>query len=168
MGLKDKLAKSAMKSAFGEDAERMSEKYQVSQSPEVQQLLADAKARESQIDYAELAKTAQAAQAMGGSGTVFVGPSAEQIALANLAQKLVQWGVETPGVITKMTPTGKTDATGSSEHEITVTVTPADGEGYETTINQYLLPSAEFKEGGGVVIRVDPDDRMKGLLWGTR
>src|SRR6266540_2489818 len=62
----------------------------------------------------------------------------------------------------------KNDATGSSEYEIGLRVTPADGEAYDTTINQYLLPSAQFAAGGAVTVRVDPDNRMQALLWATR
>jgi hypothetical protein len=128
----------------------------------------DAEKRMNETDFSELVKTAQAAQAMGGSGPAVIGPSADQIALANLAQKLVQSGIETPAEITSMTPTGKSDATGSNEFAIALRVTPADGEAYETTIQQYLLPSAQFAAGGSVIVRVDPDDRMQALLWATR
>ena len=77
-------------------------------------------------------------------------------------------GVETPAQITTMTPTGTSDATGSVEYQIGLSVSPAGGEAYETTINQYLLPSAGFSAGGAVVVRVDPDDRTRALLWATR
>ncbi len=165
MGLKDRLGKAKL---GGMEVGKLAEAYKVSQSPEVQQMKKDAQKRANEVDFGELVQTAQAAQAMGGSGPVVIGPSAEQIALANLAQKLVQSGIETPAEITSMTATGKTDATGSSEYEIGLRVTPADGEAYDTTINQYLLPSAQFAAGGAVTVRVDPDNRMQALLWATR
>jgi hypothetical protein len=165
MGLKDKLGKVKV---GGMEVGKLGEMYKVSQSPEVKQMQHDAEKRANEIDYGELVKTAQAAQAMGATAPVIVGPSAEQIAIANLAQKLVQSGVETPADITTMTETGNVDATGSKEYTIGVRITPADGEAYETTISQYLLPSAEFKAGGAVIVRVDPDDRTRALLWATR
>ena len=162
MGLKDKLGKVKV---AGIEAGQLADMVKVSQSPEVQQMKHDASQRMNALDFGELAK---AAQASGGSGGVAFGASPEQIALAQLGQKLAQSGVETPAEITSMKPTGKTDATSSSEYEITVSVSPADGATYETTINQYLLPSAQFAEGGAVIVRVDPDDRMRAMLWATR
>lgn len=97
-----------------------------------------------------------------------VGASGDQIALANLAQKLTSAGVETPAHIDALTPTGKTDAPGGAEHVITVTVTPLDGEPRAATFTQYVYPAAPFAVGDDVLVRIDPDDANAMMLWGKR
>jgi hypothetical protein len=88
-----------------------------------------------------------------------IGASAEQIDLANRAQKLTKVGVDTPAHIDSMTPTGNTDTPGGTEYNITITVSPAGGEAYEVTTNQYIYPSNPFTQGENVTVKVDPDDR---------
>ncbi len=97
-----------------------------------------------------------------------VGASGEQIEQANRANKLAKVGVETPARIDTMTPTGKTDATASKEYDVKVTVSPEGADPYETTIRQYVHPSAAeaFVAGAAVKVRVDPDDRTQAVLWG--
>ena len=109
---------------------------------------------------------AESAQAM--TSHVGIGASADQIALANRGQKLMSSGVETPAHIDSMTPTGKTDAPGGSEHTVTVTVTPADGEPRAATFTQYIYPAAPFAAGEDVIVRIDPDDPNSMMLWGKR
>jgi hypothetical protein len=99
---------------------------------------------------------------------VGVGASADQMALANIGQKLMNSGVETPAHIDSMTPTGKTDTPGGAEHHITVTVTPVDGEPRPATFTQYIYPAAPFAAGEDVIVRVDPDDANVMMLWGKR
>ena len=64
--------------------------------------------------------------------------------LANRAQKLTKVGVDTPAHIDAMTSTGKTDTPGGTEYDISLTVTPAGGEAYQVTTNQYIYPSNPF------------------------
>lgn len=97
---------------------------------------------------------------------VGVGASADQISLANTAQKLMKVGVDTPGHIDSMTPTGKTDTPGGSENVIELTVKPAGGEPYSVTINQYIYPSNPFTAGQDVNVKVDPDDPNTVMIWG--
>ena len=99
---------------------------------------------------------------------VGVGASADQMALANRAQRLMNAGVETPAHIDSMTPTGNTDPPGGAEHTITVTVTPPDGEPRPATFNQYIYPAAPFAAGDDVIVRIDPDDPNSMMLWGKR
>jgi hypothetical protein len=107
------------------------------------------------------AESAQAATSKFG-----VGASGGQIALANRAKKLNQVGVETPAHIDSMTPTGNTDTPGGTEYDITFTVTPASGEAYQATTNQYIYPSNPFREGENVIVRVDPDDPGVLMIFG--
>jgi len=95
-----------------------------------------------------------------------VGADAGQIELANRAQKLTKEGVDTPAHIDSMTSTGKTDTPGGTEHTITLTVSPASGEAYQLTINQYIYPSAPFSEGDDVKLKVDPADPNAAMIFG--
>jgi hypothetical protein len=112
----------------------------------------------------KMKQAAESAQAQ--TSKIGVGASADQMALANLGQKLMKEGVETPAHIDSMTSTGKTDAPGGTEHEITVTVSPAGGSPYTVTATQYIYPSAPFSVGEDVIVRVDPGDPNALMLWG--
>jgi hypothetical protein len=99
---------------------------------------------------------------------VGVGANASQMALANRGKRLMDHGVETPAHIDSMEATGATDTPGGAEHNITVTITPADGAPYTVTTNQYIYPAAPFSAGEDVIVRVDPDDANSVMLWGKR
>ena len=108
-----------------------------------------------------VAESAQAATSKFG-----VGASADQMALANRAQKLTKVGIDTPAHIDSMTPTGNTDTPGGTEYNIAFTVSPAGGEPYQVTTNQYIYPSNPFTEGENVSVKVDPDDRNVVMIFG--
>jgi hypothetical protein len=74
--------------------------------------------------------------------------------------------VDTSAHIDSMTPTGNTDKPGGAENMITLTVRPAEGEPYQTTINEYVYPSAPFSEGEDVTVKVDPADRDVAMIFG--
>jgi hypothetical protein len=95
-----------------------------------------------------------------------VGASRGQIDLANRAQKLRKVGVDTPAHIDSMTATGNTDTPGGTEYDITLTVTPATGDPYQATMNQYIYPSNPFTEGENVTVKVDPDDPQVMMIYG--
>ncbi|MFL5870789.1 MAG: hypothetical protein ACJ75R_06885 [Solirubrobacterales bacterium] len=97
---------------------------------------------------------------------VGVGASAGQMELANRAKKLMKEGVDTPAHIDSMTSTGNTDKPGGTEHNITATVKPANGDSYQVTFNQYIYPSAPFAEGEDVTLKVDPSDRNVVMIFG--
>lgn len=107
-----------------------------------------------------------AESAQAATSKVGVGASGDQIELANRAKRLMSEGVDTPAHIDAMNPTGNTDKPGGAENMITLTVRPADGEPYQTTINQYIYPSAPFSEGDDVTLKVDPADRDVALIYG--
>jgi hypothetical protein len=88
------------------------------------------------------------------------------MSLANRAQKLTKVGIDTPAHIDSMTSTGNTDTPGGTEYDITLTISPAGGEPYEVTTNQYIYPSNPFNEGESVTIKVDPDDRNVVMIFG--
>ncbi len=107
------------------------------------------------------AESAQAATSKFG-----VGASGGQIALANRAQKLTKVGIDTPAHIDSMSPTGNTDTPGGTEYDIELTITPASGDPYQVTMNQYIYPSNPFTAGENVKIKVDPDDPHVAMIFG--
>jgi hypothetical protein len=112
-------------------------------------------------------KMKQAAEGVQAqTSKVGVGASADQMALANRAQKLMNSGVDTPAHIDSMTPTGQTDKPGGAENVIEATVSPAGGSPYKVSFNQYIYPSAPFSAGEDVMVKVDPDDPNSVMLWG--
>ena len=112
----------------------------------------------------KMKKAAESAQAQ--TSKVGIGASADQMALANRAQKLMKSGVDTPAHIDSMTPTGKTDTPGGAENVIELTVKPAGGESYAVSMNQYIYPSAPFSAGEDVIVKVHPDDPQAVMIWG--
>ena len=94
------------------------------------------------------------------------GKELEKMDLANRAQKLTKVGVDTPAHIDSMTATGNTDTPGGTEYNIALTISPAGGTPYQTTINQYIYPSNPFTEGENVKVKVDPDDTNVAMLFG--
>ena len=107
------------------------------------------------------AESVQAATA--GMG---IGASAEQMELANRAQKLGSSGIDTSAHIDAMTATGNTDKPGGTEYDITLTITPSDTGSYSVTTNQYIYPSNPFSAGENVTVKVDPDDRNVVMIFG--
>ncbi len=109
----------------------------------------------------QAAESAQAATSKFG-----VGASADQMALANKAKRLMKEGVDTPAHVDSMSPTGHTDTPGGTEYDITLTVSPADGDSYQVTINQYIYPSSPYTEGEDVVVKVAPSEPDVVMIFG--
>jgi len=113
---------------------------------------------------------AQAQEAMAGSeGTQGMGGDmAEQAAYAQLANKLGQSGVEAQGVVHAIRPTGETDMGGGQKVEFDVSIKPADGEAFQTTIKQSMLPAQleDFSEGKSITVKYDPDSPTSALIYG--
>jgi hypothetical protein len=107
-----------------------------------------------------------AESAQAATSKIGVGASAEQMALANRAQKLMKVGVDTPAHIDSMTSTGNTDTPGGTEYDISLTISPAGASAYQATINQYIYPSNPFTEGEDVKVKIDPDDPNVAMLFG--
>ena len=112
----------------------------------------------------KMKKAAESAQA--ATSKVGVGASADQMALANKAKRLMDHGVDAPAHIDSMTATGNTDTPGGTEYVITLTVKPASGEAYQATTNQYIYPSNPFSEGQDVTVKVDAEDSTQALIFG--
>ena len=95
----------------------------------------------------------------------------QDLSMPGRINRLANEGVETPGVIQRATPTGRTDLGGGQEYEFEVEVQPAGGTPYQATFTQYMHPGsmgAWVALGASVNLRVDPayPDRM--MVFGAR
>ena len=107
---------------------------------------------------------------MGGGmgGMTGMGDMGAQAAYAQLAQKLHASGVEAPGVVHSIRPTGQTDVGGGQQVEFDVSIRPAEGDPYQTTISQSMLPAQleGISEGGSITVKYDPDSPTSALIYG--
>ena len=120
-------------------------------------------------DMQAQAAQAQTQQGGGGMGSMAsMGMGADQVAYAQLAQKLQASGVEAPGVIHSVRPTGQTDFGGGQQSAFDVSIRPANGEPYQTTITQSMLPAQleEIREGAAITVKYDPDAPAMALIYG--
>ncbi|MDX6697161.1 MAG: hypothetical protein QOE65_558 [Solirubrobacteraceae bacterium] len=119
----------------------------------------------------------QASQAMAGAGATPAPGGmpgmdgmdmAAQAAYAQKAQKLGAAGIEAPGQVHAIRPTGTTDLGGGQETDFDVTITPAGGSPYQTTIRQSMLPAQleGLSEGAAITVKYDPDDPSQALIYG--
>jgi hypothetical protein len=116
----------------------------------------------------------QAQQAMAGQGQSAAPPGMggmdmnAQVAYAQRAQKLAQSGVEAPGVIHSIRPTGQTDMSGGQTTEFDVSIRPASGDPFQTTISQSMLPAQmeDLSEGKSITVKYDPDSPTSALIYG--
>jgi len=80
--------------------------------------------------------------------------------------KIGQSGVEAPGDLKAIRPMGSPDISGATLHEFDVTIRPASGKPYDTTIQQSMLPMQMqgLSEGKAVTVKYDPDKPTDALL----
>jgi Protein of unknown function (DUF3592) len=113
----------------------------------------------------------QAAGAMSGAGglggMMGGGDMAAQAAAAQLTQRLSASGVEAPGVIKAIRPTGETDMGGGQRTEVDVTIAPDGGDPYGTTITQSFLPAQlqGLDAGSPVTVKYDPGEPSAALIY---
>jgi hypothetical protein len=119
--------------------------------------------------------TSQAQEAMAGAGQAppdgmagMGGDMTGQAAYAQMAQKLHQSGVEAPGVVHDIRPTGQTEMGGGQQVEFDVSIKPAAGDPYQTTIKQSMLPAQMegISEGQSITVKYDPDSPTSALIYG--
>jgi hypothetical protein len=91
---------------------------------------------------------------------------AAMAAYSQKVNKIAQSGVEAPGVIHTITAAGTPDISGATMHAIAVTIRPAGGDSYETTIEQSLLPFQleGLADGQAVTVKYDPDNPSAAVL----
>jgi hypothetical protein len=97
-----------------------------------------------------------------------MGDVAAQAAYAQLAQKLHASGVEAPGVVHSIRPSGQTDISGGQQVDFDVSIRPAAGEPYQTTISQSMLPAQleGIAEGSAITVKYDADSPTSALIYG--
>ena len=126
---------------------------------------------------------AQAMGAMAGVGTMPAGMPAgvspgmmagmptdmeAQLRARDLAQKLKASGIEAPAVINDIRR-GETDPlSGSVKTELDITIKPANGDAYPTTVKQSMLPAwlDTLSAGHAVTVKYDPDSPTSALIYG--
>ena len=101
-------------------------------------------------------------QAAAGPGT------GEQVAYAQMAQKLYASGIDASAVVHTIRPTGEVDVGGGQWTEFDVSIKKPDGELLQTTIKQAMLPAQlqEIPEGAAITVKYDPDSPTNALIYG--
>jgi hypothetical protein len=97
------------------------------------------------------------------------GPSTgEGVAYAQMAQKLYASGVDASAVVHAIRPTGQTDVGGGQWTEFDVSIKKPDGELFQTTIKQAMLPAQleEIHEGGAITVKYDAESPTMALIYG--
>jgi hypothetical protein len=105
--------------------------------------------------------------AMGGAGMPdMAGMSMPDPAYVAQVNKIGKSGVEAPAVLKAMRATGSPDISGATPHEFDVTITPAGGQPYDTTIKQSMLAMQMegLTEGKSITVKYDPDSPTAALL----
>jgi hypothetical protein len=117
---------------------------------------------------AQEAMANQGGMGAGMGGMTGMGDMGAQAAYAQLAQKLHASGVEAPGVVHSIKPTGQTDVGGGQQVEFDVSIRPAEGDLYQTTISQSMLPAQleGIAEGAAITVKYDPDSPTSALIYG--
>jgi hypothetical protein len=111
----------------------------------------------------EAAQQAASQAAQGGAGM----PSQTDADYANLAMKLNQNGVAGVATINSITESGAGSDPVNKAYEIAVSVKLEDGQSYDTTVFQYLTADAvnAYQPGGRFMVKADPDDASKVMLY---
>jgi len=102
---------------------------------------------------------------MPGMGGMDMGGQAAEAAKM---QKIATAGVEAPGVIHAIRPTGQTDISGGQRVDFDVSIRPATGDLFQTTITQSMLPAQMegLAEGQAITVKYDPDAPTMALIYG--
>ena len=118
------------------------------------------------------AKEAMAgAGGMGGMGGAVPGAGGMDMnavaAEAAKMQKISQAGVEAPGVIHSISPSGQTDVSGAQRVAFEVSIRPAEGEPFQTTIEQSMLPvqMEGLADGQAITVKYDPDAPTSAVIY---
>ena len=109
---------------------------------------------------------AQQAAQTGGQGNM--NPAAGDVEYANLAMKLNQGGLPGVATINSIAESGDGSDPVNKAYDIAVSVELESGQGYDTTIHQYLTADAvkAYQPGGRFQIKADPDDTSKVMIYG--
>jgi len=91
---------------------------------------------------------------------------AKMAAYSQKVNTIGQVGVEAPGVIHAIRAVGEPDISGATWHEFDVSIRPAGGDPYQTTIEQSMLPfqMEGLSEGQAIVAKYDPNAPSEAIL----
>ena len=111
----------------------------------------------------EAAQQAAQQATQGGAGM----PSQTDADYANLAMKLNQNGVAGVATINSITESGAGNDPVNKAYDIAVSVKLEDGQSYDTNVFQYLTADAvnAYQPGGRFMVKADPDDTSKVMLY---
>jgi hypothetical protein len=126
------------------------------------------KMKDAQAQAKEAMAGAGAGAGMGGGVPGAGGMDMNAIAAESAKmQKISQAGVEAPGVIHTIRPSGQTDVSGAQRVAFDVSVRPADGEPYQTTIEQSMLPAQMegLSDGQAITVKYDPDAPTSAIIF---
>ena len=115
-----------------------------------------------------MASAGAAQQQPGGMPGMDGTDMAAQAAYAQKAQKLHAQGIEAPGQVHAIRPSGQTDVGGGQEVDFDVTITPPGGQAYQTTIRQSMLAAQleGISQGAAITVKYDADDPSQALIYG--
>jgi hypothetical protein len=116
----------------------------------------------------EMAKQAQEAAAGMQTGAGGMSMDAEDMAEAQMMQRITASGVDAIATIESISETGKTSGQGAKQFAIGVEVEKPGEAPYKATIKQYLIPDAvaSYQPGGRFNAKIDPQDPSQGVLHG--
>ena len=91
---------------------------------------------------------------------------AKMAAYSQKVNTIGQVGVEAPGVIHTIRAVGEPDISGATWHEFDVSIRPAGGDPYQTTIEQSMLPfqMEGLSEGQAIVAKYDPNAPSEAII----
>lgn len=94
--------------------------------------------------------------------------AAQEKAYADFVQNVHKRGVEAPGVIRTIEPTGQTDLGGGQAVDFVVSVETTDGERVDMQVHQHILAAQldALRPGGAVTVKYDPSEPTTALLVG--
>ncbi len=123
------------------------------------------KIKDAQAQAQDAMKNSGGMGGMTGMGGMDMGGQAAE---AQKMQKIAQQGVEAPGVVHSITPSGKTEFGGGQKVDFAVSIRPANGEPFQTTITQSMLPAQleGISEGQAITVKYDPDAPAVALIYG--
>src|SRR3954447_26510363 len=126
---------------------------------------ADLKARQDMLQAA-VAANPGAMPDLTADPEVLQAQATEQMAYATFIQKVQKHGVQAPGVIRRIQPTGQTDLGGGAAVDIVVSVEVRAGELVDMQVHQHMTPAQleGLRAGGEVAVKYDPEAPTKALL----
>lgn len=109
---------------------------------------------------------AQAGGGMAGMPGMSGMDMAAMAAESQKINKINQTGIEAPAVIKGIRAVGAPEFGGGTKHHFAVTIVPDNGDPYDATVEQSMLPAQmeTITEGAAVTVKYDPDNPSAAML----